>query len=167
MAGDGDDAFSEFVAAQSESLMRSAYLLTGRRADAEDAVQATLLKVYLAWHRIERREAAGAYARKALLHEVLAVRRGPLRRHWVTDRPPEVAVTADDGGTETRDLLHVALLRLPAKQRAVIVLRYYEDLTEQQTADVLGVRVGTVKQHASRGLSRLRQELDASAEELR
>jgi RNA polymerase sigma-70 factor (sigma-E family) len=167
MARDGDDAFSDFVLAQSESLMRSAYLMTGRRADAEDAVQATLLKVYLSWHRIERREAVGAYARKALLREVLTLRRGPLRRLWVTDRPPELAISPDDGGTETRDLLHTALLRLPAKQRAVIVLRYYEDLTEQQTADALGVRLGTVKQHASRGLSRLREELDANAEELR
>jgi RNA polymerase sigma-70 factor (sigma-E family) len=167
MAGDGDDAFNDFVASQAESLMRCAYLMTGRRADAEDAVQATLLKVYLAWHRIERREAVGAYARKALLHEVLAARRGPLRRLWVTDRPPEIAQSADDGQVETRDLLHTALLQLPAKQRAVIVLRYYEDLTEQQTADLLGVRLGTVKQHASRGLARLRQELDANAEELR
>ena len=166
MGGAADEAFSAFVAANSESLMRSAYLLTGRRADAEDAVQSALLNVYLAWPRIQRAEAVAAYARKTLVREVLSVRRGPLRRLWLTDRPPESAESFEPDRVETKDLLHRSLLQLPARQRAVIVLRYFDDLTERQTAEALGVRVGTVKQHAARGLARLRQDLSSTAEEL-
>jgi RNA polymerase sigma-70 factor (sigma-E family) len=165
MGGHDDDDFSAFAASQAQTLMRSAYLLTGRRADAEDAVQATLLKVYLAWPRIRRREAAGAYAQTTLVREVLSVRRGPLRRLWLTPTPPDMTIVTSPDAAETRDVVHQALLALPVQQRAVIVLRYFNDLTEQQTADVLGVRIGTVKQHASRGLARLRQTLRVSEEE--
>ena len=166
MGGSADEAFSDFVATHSAALMRLAYLLTGRRSDAEDAVQNSLLKVYLAWSRIERVEAIEAYARKTLVREVSTVRRGPLRRLFVTDRVPETAVVCEADAVETKDVLHAALLQLPARQRAVIVLRYFGDLTEQQTADVLGVRVGTVKQHAARGLARLRDELSSEAQEM-
>lgn len=165
MGGPADEAFSGFVAAHSASLMRLAYLLTGRRSDAEDAVQNSLLKVYLAWPRIERVEAAEAYARTTLVREVSTVRRGPLRRLFVTDRVPETAVVGEPDALETRDVVHAALLRLPIRQRAVIVLRYFADLTERQTAEVLGLRVGTVKQHAARGLARLRDELSSEGQE--
>lgn len=165
MGGPADEAFAGFVASCSRSLMQLAYLMTGRRTDAEDAVQGALLKVYLAWPRIEHAEAAAAYARKTLVREVATVRRGPLRRVLVTDRVPEMAVLVEPDVVETRELLHVALLRLPPRQRAVIVLRYFADLTERETAEVLGVRIGTVKQHAARGLARLRDELSSEAQE--
>lgn len=165
MSRSADEAFTAFVATHAQSLMRSAYLLTGRRGDAEDALQNALLKVYLAWSQIERPEAAVGYARTTLVREVLTMRRGPLRRLRLTDQPPDAALVADTDQFETRDLVHIALLRLPRQQRAVLVLRYFDDLTEAQTAAVLGVRIGTVKQHAARGLARLRQELRETAEE--
>jgi RNA polymerase sigma-70 factor (sigma-E family) len=161
-----DGAFTAFVATHADALVRSAFLLTGRLADAEDAVQSALLKVYLAWSRIERRDAALAYARRAVVREVIDVRRGPLRRVRPTERPPDVAIPSAAERVDAQDAMHAALLRLPPRQRAVLVLRYFDDLTEAQAADVLGIRVGSVKQHASRGLAHLRDVLRHEHEEV-
>lgn len=152
-------AFREFVVARSRHLLRSAYLMTGDLGEAEDAVQEALSRLYLAWHRVEHQPAVDSYARRILLREVLSRRR---RRRvsqvltWnVPDRP------SPDGTADVviRDEVHRALLRLPARQRAVLVLRFYDDLSEQRTAEVLGISAGSVKQHTARGMARLRELL--------
>ena len=147
--------FEEWVAARRPALMRTAYLLTGDPHDAEDLVQTSLVKVVPVWGRV-----AGdpeAYVRRVLVTTNVSRWR---RRRWRevhTDAVPErvAAAPPTDEGLALRD----AMAKLPPRQRAVVVLRYYEDLTERQTADVLGVAVGTVKSQARDALARLRQLL--------
>jgi RNA polymerase sigma-70 factor (sigma-E family) len=163
MDAEAETAFREFVAARSAALVRAAYLLTGDRGDAEDAVQAALVRVYLAWPRIRRQEAVEAYTRRVLVREVLSWRRRRRVPQLLTAEVPDVVgperPAADDD-------LRRALLALPPRQRAVVVLRYYDDLTEAQIADALGVSPGSVKTHASRALAALRATLaEASVEE--
>lgn len=149
----GDD-FDDFVRGSSTRLLRTAVLLTGDRAAAEDLVQEMYERVYVRWRRIH--SAPEGYARKTLAN--LAANR------WRSKgRKPEVSLADHDQATPdgsesfaVRDHLLTALQELPPRQRAVIVLRYYEDLTEAQIADALGCSLGTVKSQASRGLDRLR-----------
>jgi len=152
----GDD-FDDFVRGSATRLLRTAVLLTGDRGAAEDLVQETYERIYVHWPRI-RTGAPEAYARKTLTN--LASNRWRTRRR----RPAEVTL-ADDFDRPSpdssehyavRDHVIRALQTLPPRQRAVIVLRYYEDLTEVQTAEVLGCSVGNVKSQASRALDRLR-----------
>jgi len=149
------DSFEEYVAARRSALLRTAYLLTGSHADAEDLVQVALVKVVPHWKRIADRP--DPYVRKVLARESISRWR---RRRWLeipAHRLPEVSVEAPDA--ERRVALWRALGSLPPRQRAVIVLRYYEDLTEKETAWVLGIAVGTVKSQARDGLARLRELL--------
>ena len=143
--------FEEFVAARRIALLRSAYLLTGDHDDAEDLVQVALVKAVPQWHRIADRPEP--YVRRILARESISRWR---RRRWrevSTDRLPErVDATSDRHDADLRE----ALRGLAPRQRAVIVLRYYEDLTERQTAEALGISVGTVKSQARDGLARLR-----------
>jgi RNA polymerase sigma-70 factor (sigma-E family) len=146
------DSFEAFVLARQAALLRTAYLLTGHAQDAEDLVQTTLIKVVPHWRRIA--DDPEPYVRRVLVHENVSRWR---RRRWrevASDALPEVlAETADHD-----DLLAVraALAGLAPRQRAVVVLRYYEDRTEAQTADLLGISVGTVKSHARDAVARLR-----------
>jgi RNA polymerase sigma-70 factor (sigma-E family) len=148
--------FDDFVRGSATRLLRTAVLLTGDRAAAEDLVQEMYERMYVHWRRI-RTGSPEAYARKTLTN--LSANRWRSR-----GRKPEVALTdhhdqsAPDGtdAFAVRHQLLAALQELPPRQRAVIVLRYYEDLTETQTAEALGCSVGTVKSQASRGLDRLR-----------
>ena len=142
-------------------LVRTAYAVSGDLGVAEDAVQTAFAKAYRSWRRISRMEAPVAYLRKMAVNEVLNDRRLARRRHEITSaEPPERAAagTADDA--LTHDEMWRAVLSLPPRQRAVLVLRYYEDLSEQQIADVLGCRPGTVKSQASAALAGLRTRLD-------
>ena len=162
-----EQAFRDFVVARSAALQRSAYLLTGDRGEAEDAVQAALVRLYVSWPRIHSSEATEAYARKVLLREVLSWRRKKRVAVGLTGAPPERALLVSPDQVEDRDRLRRALQELPPRQRAVVVLRFYDDLTEAQTAELLGVSTGSVKTHASRGLQRLRASLAAEEEETR
>ncbi|WP_328524576.1 SigE family RNA polymerase sigma factor [Kribbella sp. NBC_00359] len=168
MVSRGDD-FDEFVRGSATRLLRTAVLLTGDRAAAEDLVQETYERIYVHWPRI-RTGLPEAYARKTLAN--LAANRWRTRRR----RPAEVALADDHDrptpdGSESYAVRHellAALQTLPPRQRAVIVLRYYEDLTEIQTAEALGCAVGTVKSQTSRALDRLRLITEpAILEELR
>jgi RNA polymerase sigma-70 factor (sigma-E family) len=145
--------FEEFVAARSAALWRSAYLLTGDRQKAEDLLQTALVKAWRRWGSVERPE---AYVRAA----IASTYTDWWRRRWTgevpTDTVPDVAGPAETGAVEVRRDVLRALAALPRGQRAVVVLRYFDDLTEQQTADALGIRVGTVKSQASRALAALR-----------
>jgi RNA polymerase sigma-70 factor (sigma-E family) len=149
------DGFQEFVVARRPALLRTAYLLTGSHADAEDLVQTTLIKVVPRWKRIADRPEP--YVRQVLARESISRWR---RRRWreiPAHRLPDRPVDGPDA--ERRVALSRALGALPPRQRAVIVLRYYEDLTEKDTASVLGIAVGTVKSQAREALARLRDLL--------
>jgi RNA polymerase sigma-70 factor (sigma-E family) len=147
--------FEEFVVARRPALLRTAYLLTGSHADAEDLVQMALIKTVPHWKRIA--DQPEAYVRTVLARESVSRWR---RRRWrevpTGDLPDHRQPVAD---LDQRLMLRRALGSLPPRQRAVIVLRYYDDLTEKETASVLGIAVGTVKSQARDGLSRLRERL--------
>ncbi len=154
--------FDEFVAGNLEQLLKTAYLITWEAGEAEDLVQECLFKVAQRWPRVRRMAQPRAYARRILVNLALDDASGRARRRGELDEPAAVA----DGpardlliGLETRAELLGALARLTPRQRAVLVLRYFNDLTEAQTAEVLGCSLGTVKSNASRGLARLREVL--------
>jgi RNA polymerase sigma-70 factor (sigma-E family) len=141
-------------------LVRTAYSVSGDLGVAEDAVQTAFAKAYRSWRRISRLEAPEAYLRKMVVNEVLNDRRMARRRHEVTSaEPPERPGPGSPDGLVHDDMWR-AISTLPPRQRAVLVLRYYEDLSEQQIADVLGCRPGTVKSQASAALASLRTRLD-------
>jgi RNA polymerase sigma-70 factor (sigma-E family) len=148
--------FEAFVAARSTALWRSAYLLTGDPQRAEDLLQTALVKAWRRWDRITRREAAESYVRAALVSTYTDW----WRRRWngeiSTGDLPETTAPSETARVEVRRDVLAALALLPRGQRAVVVLRYFDDLTEAQTADALGVSVGTVKSQASRALAALR-----------
>jgi RNA polymerase sigma-70 factor (ECF subfamily) len=154
-----DEEFREFVAARSAALLRTAYLLAGDWASAEDLLQISLTKTYLAWRRLGHIEAVEPYTRRVLVNSATSW----WRRRWHGERPTEVLPerAADDGVDHRleRDLLWRAVLTLPARQRAVLVLRFYEDQSEVDTAALLGVSVGTVKSQCARALAALRKRL--------
>ena len=147
--------FQEYVAARMPALLRTAYLLTGNPHDAEDLVQTALVKAVPAWKRISGNP--DAYLRRVMVNENIS--------RWRRRRGREVLVNAtpdaghDDPDAASALALQQALASLAPRQRAVIVLRYFEDLTERETAEVLGVALGTVKSQARDALARLRQEL--------
>lgn len=153
--------FDEFVAAHVDGLLRTAYLIVWDESEAEDLVQECLLKVARRWARIRRMERPAGYARRILVNLSLDDARGRARRRSELQLLPRDETDASDAfhAVDGRLELLEALARLPARQRAVLVLRYFNDLTEAQVADVLGCSPGTVKSSASRGLARLHEAL--------
>lgn len=156
-----EEEFREFVAARSAALLRTAYLLAGDWATAEDLLQTALTKTYLAWKRLGEIEAVEPYARRVLVNTATSW----WRRRWHGERPTEILPerAAPDQIDEQleRDALWRHVKALPARQRAVLVLRFYEDLTEAQTAALLDISTGTVKSQTARALNTLRQRLGA------
>ncbi|ANH92255.1 MULTISPECIES: SigE family RNA polymerase sigma factor [unclassified Streptomyces] len=157
--------FDEFVAARWSALLHLARLLTGGdRHRAEDLVQDAFVKLWFVWPKVAH-EAPEAYVRKVM---VRAAARSARRRWWgerPVDQVPETAVAGDVSATVAeRSRLEAALARLPARQRAVVVLRYCQDLSESQVADALGCPLGTARSHAARGVARLRELLDDVSE---
>jgi RNA polymerase sigma-70 factor (sigma-E family) len=152
--------FTEFVHAMWPSLYRTAYLLIGEHAEAEDLVQTALAKTYAAWGRVRTLEAAPAYSRTVLVNTATSWFR---RRSWRNERPSEVLPesTYEDDASQRPSLTPV-LAQLPPRQRAVVVLRFYNDLSVAETATVLGCSEGTVKSQTSTALSRLRRLLGES-----
>jgi RNA polymerase sigma-70 factor (sigma-E family) len=155
--------FDKFVAAHVDDLLRTAYLIVWDEGEAEDLVQECLLKVARRWSRVRRMEQPKAYARRILVNLALDDARRRTRRRRELERAPgaPTVLWAVDPlqALETRAELLQALGELHERQRAVLVLRYFNDLTEAQVADVLGCSPGTVKSSASRGLARLREAL--------
>jgi RNA polymerase sigma-70 factor (sigma-E family) len=151
------EGFRDFVAARSAALMRSAWLLTGDETTAQDLVQAALVKTWARWARLVRQDAPEAYVRRVMLSVFLTWN----RRRWRGEFPvaavpdqPELRDAAAEA--DVRQAVSQALRTLPRRQRAVVVLRFFDDLTEAQAADILGCSVGTVKSQTSKALSRLR-----------
>ena len=161
-----DDAeFADWMAARQHVLVRTAYLLTGSQHAAEDLVQTTLTKLYLAWNRIADRQHVDAYARRALVNEHRSTwRRSGRRLEVLSEAPPERGHEPREYDGE-REAVWQFVQSLPPRQRAVIVLRYYEDLSEAETADLLGISTGTVKSQASRALAALRDRVPAREED--
>ena len=156
--------FAEFVGARQHALLRTAYLLTGDTATAEDVVQNALAKLYLAWDKVRDKGAVEAYARRTVVNEVNSLWRRAWKRHEVSVPDytvvPETAAPDVNGSTAAEVWQWVR--SLPPRQRAVVVLRYYEQLSEAEIADVLGVSAGTVKSQASRALDALRSRVPES-----
>ncbi len=156
-----DDDYRTFVATRYPALLRTAYLLSGDWSTAEDLLQTALAKTYLAWPRIRSSGAVETYVRRVLVNTATSW----WRRRWHGERPtadmPERPSPDRVAESVERQVLWTYVRTLPARQRAVLVLRYYEDLTEVETARLLGVSVGTVKSQASRALATLRKRLGA------
>ncbi|OQR61342.1 SigE family RNA polymerase sigma factor [Streptomyces maremycinicus] len=157
MQAEQEDLFQEFVRARWSRLVRTAYLLTGDVHHAEDLTQTALAKAYRSWRRISRTDNPEAYVRRMLV----SCNSDRFRKRRVTEAltsaPPERAGRDEGAGRiEERGSLLAGLAQLPPKQRAVVVLRYWEDLSEAEVADVLGCSPGTVKSQASKGLAKLR-----------
>jgi RNA polymerase sigma-70 factor (sigma-E family) len=153
-----ETSFREFVTARWPALLRTAYLLTGEHDRAEELAQGALVRVHRHWSKVERAGSPDAYVRKVMVNlntdwwRRLGSREHPAGLAAGVDRPS----TADPYASfELREDLWLALRELPARMRATLVLRYFEDLTEAETAQVLGCSPGTVKSQTSRGLDRL------------
>ena len=157
-----DEDFADFVRARWSSLYRLAYLLAASPTGAEDLLQTTLEKAYVNWRRIGQMEYPEAYVRRMLANTLVSSR----RRHWHRERPtdalPEVAGDSAEMPVLDRSLLWPLVCALPDRQRAVIVLRYYEDLSEAQIAEALGCAQGTVKSQASSAIAALRRAVAAA-----
>lgn len=154
-----EDDFDLFVAARSAPLYRTALLMcAGDRATAADAVQTTMVEIWRRWPRVRAMERADAYAKKVLVTSILRDRRRQSPGLVVVSEPPE-QYAADPADLPARHDLWSIVRGLPRMQRAVVVLRYYEDLTEAQTAETLGIGIGTVKSHCSRALEAMRRAL--------
>jgi RNA polymerase sigma-70 factor (sigma-E family) len=156
-----EEEFREFVTARSGALLRTAYLLAGDWSTAEDLLQTALTKTYLAWKRLGQIEAVEPYARRVLVNTATSW----WRRRWHGERPteflPETAAPDRLDEHLDRDVLWKHVKALPARQRAVLVLRFYEDMSEAQTAAMLDISAGTVKSQTSRALGTLRKRLAA------
>jgi RNA polymerase sigma-70 factor (sigma-E family) len=152
------DDFREYAATRRADLRRTAYLLCGDWYLADDLVQDALAKLYVHWRRVRARGEVDAYVRRMLDNGFLATKRRSWRREVSAAQVPDAPGpdTADDG---TRDQLRRALTRLQPSQRAIVVLRYWEDLSVEQTAAALGCSTGNVKSQAARGLAHLREAL--------
>jgi RNA polymerase sigma-70 factor (sigma-E family) len=157
-----DEEFTAYLNARQPALLRTAYLLTGDRHQAEDVLQTSLAKLYLAWDRVQDRDSVDAYVRRIMVNENNSVwRRGWKKREHATDVVPEGSPHVDAYDEGASAALWDVVQTLPKKARAVVVLRYYEQLTEAETAELLGISVGTVKSQASRALAALRERMPA------
>ncbi|CAL9476453.1 RNA polymerase sigma-E factor [Streptomyces sp. enrichment culture] len=155
-------SFASYVRARQPVLLRTARSLTANPSDAEDLLQTALAKTYVAWERIEDHRALDGYVRRALVNTRTSQWRKRRVDEFACDELPEPEPVPEGDDPAERQALHDAMwravMRLPARQRAMVVLRYYEDLSEAQTAAVLGVSVGTVKSAVSRALGKLRED---------
>jgi RNA polymerase sigma-70 factor (sigma-E family) len=154
-------AFAEFVALRSRALFRTAYLLVGDDGLAQDLVQEALVKTYQAWGRLHDPANAEAYARRVLVTTLISWRRRRSFHERPHDTLPDVATTDLAEGVVDHDAVWRELQALPPRQRAALVLRFYEDLSDAESADILGCRVSTVRSQVSQGLRRLRGHVGA------
>lgn len=161
---DRESEYAELVQEHQRSLLGLAHLLTGNHHDAEDLVQAVLVKAYFKWRKVRAAEHRLGYLRRMMVNEHSSLwRRAWKRRERSVDELPE-----RPSGAEVYDLDDATwrqVLALPPRQRAAVALRYYDDLSEKETAEILGCSVGTVKSQTSRALATLRTALSAEREE--
>jgi RNA polymerase sigma-70 factor (sigma-E family) len=161
---DRDDDFVDFVSGTWTRLYRMAFLLAAEdRSAAEDLLQTAMEKTYARWPKVSRMEHPEAYVRKIMVNTAISRWRRPGRRQeWLRNSVPELPFPPADTGVVDHALVWPLVCALPDRQRAVVVLRYYEDLSAAETADLLGCSVGTVKSQAHDALCALRRGLDAA-----
>lgn len=150
------DDISAFVHGHQARLVRFGYLLTGEQAAAEDLVQSALLETIRRWDRIVNRDSVEAYVRRVMVNKQKSLWRRRASTEQLRADVPDTAAPDETGQVDDLDRLQRALLQLPARQRAAVVLRFYEDMSEAQAASVLNCTVGNVKSQTSRGIARLR-----------
>jgi RNA polymerase sigma-70 factor (ECF subfamily) len=161
--GEDEEQFRRFVAARSRALLRTAFLLTGSQAGAEDLLQTALAKTYRVWSRLESAAAYEAYVRTTLARTAASWwRRRRREAELLVGLGSMAASPSTEDPLADRDEMWRQLLLLPVRQRAVLVLRYYEGLSEAEIAQMLGCAAGTVKSQAHRGLATLRHRLAAN-----
>jgi RNA polymerase sigma-70 factor (sigma-E family) len=163
-AGPAEEAFRDYVTTRGRALLRTAYLLTGNLADAEDLLQAALAKTYLAWDRIEDRGALDGYVRRAMVNTHISWWRRRRVQEFPTDELPDRAIADHAGDSDLQETMRRAIDRLPLRMRTALVLRYYEDMTEAEVAERLGVSLGTVKSTVSRAVAKLRIDAELLAD---
>ena len=154
------DEFSSYVAERGPALLRMARSLTNSHADAEDLLQAALVKTFLAWGRITNPKARDGYVRRAMVNTQISEWRRTRLDVYPTDEIPEQRVDDPTWRSDLADVVGRSIDRLPDRQRTTVVLRYYEDLTENQIASRMGVTLGTVKSTLSRAVEKLRRDAD-------
>lgn len=155
--------FRLFVASRWPRLLRTAYLLTGHHQDAEDLVQSALTKTYAKWERVRRSDDPDAYTWRIMINTNTDRLRRFKLGEWLTHWLPETAAPDRTDQVVERSVLLDALMQLPPRQRATVVLRYLEDRSESEVAVLLGTRVGTVRSQNAKALSRLRHVLPRPA----
>jgi RNA polymerase sigma-70 factor (sigma-E family) len=155
-----DVGFAGFVREHTPALLRTAYLLTGNAQNAEELVQDTLVRLYPKWDRVAQADVPLAYVRRSLTNGYINYQRRAARREYPHDDVPE-RVDPRDVMTQLadRDQIWTGLRFLPERQRAALVLRFFEDMTDEESAAALGCRVGTVRSLISRGLAALREQM--------
>jgi RNA polymerase sigma-70 factor (sigma-E family) len=159
------ESFEEYVTARGHVLLRFAFLLSGSRQLAEDLVQEVLARAHQRWHKVAAQvEQPDAYLKAAIARQFISWRRRMASRETLLEALPEQPASRPDTATRhaARDEMWRLLATLPNKQRAVLVLRFYEDLSDERIGDLLGCRPATVRVHAHRGLAKLRDQLQAS-----
>ena len=159
-------AFAEYVSSRRGALLRAALAMTQNRADAEDLVQATLVKAYQSWERISDHAALDTYVRRVMVNTHISGWRRRRIDEYPTDELPDSPAADATGDSDLHDVVQRAVDRLPRQMRAAVMLRFYDDLTEPEVAAALGVSVGTVKSTVARAVAKLRldAELGADAE---
>ena len=156
--------FSEFVQTRSGALFRTAYLMVGDYQLAQDLLQEALVKTLIAWPRLREPAKLEAYVRRTVVTTAISWRRRRSFHERPADWLPDVSILDPSDELVTHQLLLAQLGRLAPRQRAAIVLRYYEDLTESQTAEIMGCSVGAVKSQVSVGLDRLRERMGSDGD---
>jgi RNA polymerase sigma-70 factor (sigma-E family) len=159
MLQDDEDRFTEFVRANTASLFRTAYLMTGDYQRAEDVLQASLVRVYQRWSRVDAMDHPVGYARKVVVNQTLSWWRRPSSHEALLQLREEPAWNGRVEDVAEHERVWQAVLGLPRRQRAVMVLRYYEDMTEAQIAETLSMAPGTVKSHSHAAVRRLAEVL--------
>jgi RNA polymerase sigma-70 factor (sigma-E family) len=162
--GEGDRlAFGEYVRSRGGALLRAALVMTGNRADAEDLVQATLVKAYQSWNRITDPAALDNYVRRVMVNTHISGWRRRRVDEYPTDELPDSPADDVTGDSDMHDVVQRAVDRLPRQMRAAVMLRYYDDMTEPEVAAALGVSIGTVKSTVARAVAKLREDSELSA----
>ena len=163
MSDESHPTFDAFVAARGSAMLRHAYVLTGDRHLAEDLVQETLAHLYRRWDKVAASTSPEAYVRTSVTRQFLSWRRRRSSTERVTDELPEAPDPRDAGARVAgADAVWRALATLPRKQRAILALRFYDDQSDVQIAEILGISASNVRAQASRGISALRQQLSAT-----
>ena len=159
-------AFGEYVRSRSHTLLQAAQAMTGNRADAEDLLQATLVKAYQSWDRIDDPAALDTYVRRVMVNTHISGWRRRRVDEYPTDEIPDSVAEDTTGDTDLHDVVQRAIDRLPRQMRAAVMLRFYDDMTEPEVAEALGVSVGTVKSTVARAVAKLRNDAELGADSL-